>query len=36
VSRGVGTTAIRARFRCPAELPLFTLKRAQEKGPGAR
>jgi len=27
VSRGVGTTAIRARFRCPAELPLFTLKR---------
>ena len=36
VSRGVGTTSIRARFRCPAELPLFTLKRAQEKGPGAR
>lgn len=28
VSRGVGTTNIRARFRCPAELPLFTLKRA--------
>ena len=25
VSRGVGTTNIRARFRCPAELPLFTL-----------
>lgn len=28
VSRGVGTTNIRARFRCPAELPVFTLKRA--------
>lgn len=28
VSRGVGTTGIRARFRCPAELPLFTLTRA--------
>ncbi len=25
VSRGVGTTDIRARFNCPAELPLFTL-----------
>lgn len=25
VSRGVGTTNIRARFRCPAELPIFTL-----------
>jgi predicted MPP superfamily phosphohydrolase len=35
VSRGVGTTAIRARFRCPAELPLFTLRRTQ-KDPGAR
>ena len=34
VSRGVGTTNIRARFRCPAELPVFTLKR-KEKGPGA-
>jgi predicted MPP superfamily phosphohydrolase len=28
VSRGVGTTDIRARFRCPAELPVFTLRRA--------
>jgi predicted MPP superfamily phosphohydrolase len=28
VSRGVGTTNIRARFRCPAELPVFTLRRA--------
>jgi predicted MPP superfamily phosphohydrolase len=34
VSRGVGTTNIRARFRCPAELPVFTLRR-NEKGPGA-
>ena len=34
VSRGVGTTNIRARFRCPAELPVFTLKRTQ-KDPGA-
>ena len=29
VSRGVGTTGIPARFRCPAELPIFTLRRAQ-------
>jgi predicted MPP superfamily phosphohydrolase len=28
VSRGVGTTAIPARFRCPAELPIFTLRAA--------
>jgi len=28
VSRGVGTTGIPARFRCAAELPIFTLKRA--------
>jgi predicted MPP superfamily phosphohydrolase len=28
VSRGVGTTGIPARFRCAAELPVFTLKRA--------
>jgi uncharacterized protein len=28
VSRGVGTTAIPARFRCPAELPIFTLIKA--------
>ena len=28
VSRGVGTTGIPARFRCPAELPLFTLRSA--------
>ncbi|HZA97279.1 MAG TPA: metallophosphoesterase family protein [Gemmatimonadales bacterium] len=27
VSRGVGTTGIPARFRCPAELPIFTLWR---------
>lgn len=27
VSRGVGTTTIRARFRCRAELPIFTLRR---------
>ncbi len=27
VSRGVGTTTIRARFRCRAELPVFTLRR---------
>ncbi|MFL5401943.1 MAG: metallophosphoesterase [Gemmatimonadales bacterium] len=26
VSRGVGTTTIPARFRCPAELPVFTLR----------
>jgi predicted MPP superfamily phosphohydrolase len=26
VSRGVGTTEIPARFRCPAELPIFTLR----------
>jgi predicted MPP superfamily phosphohydrolase len=26
VSRGVGTTAIPARFRCPPELPIFTLR----------
>ena len=35
VSRGVGTATIHARFRCPAELPLFTLRRT-EKGPGAQ
>ncbi len=28
VSRGVGTTGIRARFLCPAELPIFTLRSA--------
>lgn len=28
VSRGVGTTGIPARFLCPAELPIFTLRRA--------
>jgi uncharacterized protein len=28
VSRGVGTTEIPARFRCPAELPIFTLRKA--------
>ena len=27
VSHGVGTTEIQARFRCPAELPIFTLRR---------
>ena len=27
VSRGVGTTGIPARFLCPAELPIFTLRR---------
>lgn len=27
VSRGVGTTDIRARFLCPPEVPLFTLRR---------
>lgn len=27
VSRGVGTTEIPARFRCPAELPVFTLRK---------
>lgn len=27
VSRGVGTSGLRARFRCPAELPVFTLRR---------
>jgi uncharacterized protein len=26
VSRGVGTTGFPARFRCPAELPIFTLR----------
>ena len=28
VSHGVGTTEIQARFRCPAELPIFTLRAA--------
>ena len=28
VSHGVGTTEIQARFRCPAELPIFTLHAA--------
>jgi uncharacterized protein len=28
VSRGVGTTGIPARFHCPAELPIFTLRAA--------
>jgi predicted MPP superfamily phosphohydrolase len=28
VSRGIGTTEIRARFLCPPEAPLFTLRRA--------
>ena len=28
VSRGVGTTGIPARFLCPAELPIFTLRAA--------
>jgi uncharacterized protein len=28
VSRGIGTTTIPARFRCPPELPIFTLRRA--------
>jgi len=28
VSRGVGTTSIPARFRCPPELPIFTLRAA--------
>jgi predicted MPP superfamily phosphohydrolase len=28
VSRGVGTTTIPARFRCPPELPIFTLRAA--------
>jgi predicted MPP superfamily phosphohydrolase len=28
VSRGIGTTGIPARFRCPAELPIFTLRTA--------
>lgn len=27
VSRGVGTSGIRARFRCPPEIPLLTLRR---------
>ena len=28
VSHGIGTTAIPARFRCAAELPIFTFRRA--------
>jgi uncharacterized protein len=28
VSRGIGTTAIPARLRCPPELPIFTLRKA--------
>lgn len=28
VSRGIGTASIRARFFCPPELPIFTLRRA--------
>jgi predicted MPP superfamily phosphohydrolase len=28
VSRGIGTTTLPARFRCPAELPIFTLRAA--------
>ncbi|MCU0622103.1 MAG: metallophosphoesterase [Gemmatimonadales bacterium] len=27
VSRGVGTSSVRARLNCPAELPVFTLRR---------
>lgn len=27
VSRGIGTTEVRARFLCPPEIPLFTLRR---------
>ena len=40
VSRGVGTTGIPARFRCSAELPIFTLRAAPppstygQSGPG--
>jgi uncharacterized protein len=29
VSRGIGTTTIPVRFRCPPELPIFTLRRAE-------
>ncbi|HSR90132.1 MAG TPA: metallophosphoesterase [Gemmatimonadales bacterium] len=32
VSRGIGTTTIRARFRCPAELPVFVLRKGQGRG----
>jgi hypothetical protein len=28
VSRGIGTSGVRARLNCPAELPIFTLRRA--------
>ena len=28
VSRGIGTTTLPARFNCPPELPIFTLRRA--------
>jgi uncharacterized protein len=28
VSRGIGTVTMRARFRCPPELPIFTLRPA--------
>jgi len=31
VSRGIGTTTIRARFRCPAELPVFTLRKGSKE-----
>jgi predicted MPP superfamily phosphohydrolase len=30
VSRGIGTADVRARFRCPPELPIFVLRRAIE------
>jgi len=37
VSRGIGTADIRARFRCPPELPVFVLRQApvaRGQGPG--
>jgi hypothetical protein len=33
VSRGIGTTGIPARFRCSAELPVFTLRTASAPQP---
>jgi predicted MPP superfamily phosphohydrolase len=35
VSRGIGTTGIPARFRCPAELPIFTLRTDRPATPRA-
>jgi predicted MPP superfamily phosphohydrolase len=35
VSRGIGTTAVRARFRCPPEMAVFVLRSAVSRQPSA-